>query len=103
MRAWTKPKLVVEKLELSQAVAAGCGDYDYIEVSCTTNNGKFHPNYNEIYTAGEFIKNLSAEALQYYENENWLALLNSISDHTSHGGHQSMGHALSTRTIPNVS
>ncbi len=99
MRKWEKPVLKVEKIELSQAVAAGCGDFDYIELSCTANNANKHPNNANPYRWGEFVKNLSSAQAEAYSSSDWDTLL-TLSGHNNWTGNHSYTHSLSKRNIP---
>ena len=106
MRKWTKPVLTVEKMELSQSIAAGCGDFDYFTVSCTVdNNGhNYHPNKQNPYEVSDYVKNLSAEQAGYItgNNKDWQSLIMSF----NHGDWSSKHHVrgyITTRHIPSSS
>ena len=84
MRVWTKPELIVDTMELSQAYAAACGDISSIAFSC---NSGHHKTTN--WTDSVPIENLSDNQRALFSADNGytisgsdaLTLANSVANH----------------------
>jgi hypothetical protein len=100
MRVWTKPELIVDELALSQHYANGCGDVDYIIITCEANQNKFHRGNINPYTLTVDVANLTSQQHIYYDEKDWHALLLNLEPGLHTKGTHSVTGTTKTRNIP---